>query len=1259
MTGFPISLNVAPYYDDANTAIENNYVQILFKPGLALQTREATQLQDILQNQISQLGDFVLADGSPVQGGHVSFDGTAQALTLQQQYANADINLSDFFVNGEPTLIINASGNTIIKAVVIGVDTTQTNPVIVVKYLTGTQFADGAVIQVATGVQSQAQLQANNSSSEASVASISAGVFYSGGYFVTVQPTTIVISSSNSAPTCYVGLEIEASIINSGEDSSLLDPAQGSFNYQAPGADRAQYNLNLAYRTFDSTDTTAFYNLVTIENGLITSQVEYPVLGTINNTLAKRTYDTNGDFVVKPFIITTGVNQANAEQYGITVSPGEAFVKGFEFETVGAQTLYADKALDTNTISDYTFSLEYGNILTVTNLYGGNTSGSFNIAGYQNVDVHCVASGQIVNGPFAGDYAATKMGTARVRDIETNGTGGSYFAYILDLNLTPNTLIATAGSANSFTFPATFANVASNAYANVQVTINTGGFIDQATILSYNSSNRIATLDRLLSTAANSTSNVSLNYGISDIDSLVIQPSGQGNTYYTQEAANAVDACMDVSFLGRNINGNTQLLDQQFNKLIWALPQSPVEQNSINDASFGARNCLLNQSFANTSLTISSGSGLGTQQFFPYGFENQLLPDAVATENFIVIVRNALSSNLSNGQVLVMNRNQLGGSAGNGVFQVDTTHVTIATSASSAFNGDVYFTVSQANASTSVRRTKTLFGNTSNVVLAATDTYLNGTAVIGLTGSNTNNVYIDTANGYVWYLNPSTMAQTPGANQSLFVPDVFNVIKVYDSGNTHFAPNNTNAIDITANYTLNSGQNDNYYDWASLTLKAGSNAPTGQTVVMMQYFAHTSSPGFFDADSYSSTVYNAQLIPFYNSPAFGTFSLRDSIDFRPTRQLGSVSSVVNFTTNGLELPNPDSVFTLSYSFYLPRIDKLVLNKGGVFEVVEGISAQYPVAPADARDAMTLYILNVPAFTANVQQISLQYVEQKRYTMSDIGKLDARITQLEYQSTMSALEQQATSETILYQDNVTAKDQYGIIADDFGDFSIVDNQSTDLRCYMQQGTLSPFKATVPLDLNFSSNSAAFQENDRTYTLPWTETPAVVQNAATTAVSVQPYLFAQFTGTVKLTPETDYWFSPTLTPAVIQPPTANPALPPLPKPTQAPALIPSANVAPPSPPVIASTRVEIEDFWYAPETYWYNGFNGYTYVEVEVSSSSYGVVSPVTNWFGIPTAAAATASSNPTNIPQTGSSIQLPAGSSITNSTTISPNAIKVL
>jgi hypothetical protein len=1250
-----IALNVAPYYIDDTYEIDNNYMQVLFKPGYAVQARELSILQSILQNQVSQVGEFVLADGSPVTGGHISFDGTVQAIQLQQQFSNTDINLSDFFVNGENTLIINASGATTVKAYVVAIDNTQVNPVIIVKYLTGTTFADGSTIQVATGVQSQAQLIASGASSPASVASINYGIFYSGGYFVTIEPQTILISSNTATPSCYVGLQIQQSIVSATSDTTLLDPAQGSFNYQAPGADRYQYDLVLAYRDFSSTDTSQFYNLVTIDNGLIVSQIDYPVLGTINATLAQRTYDTNGDFTVRPFIATADINSANANQYTLVISPGEAFVKGYEYNTVGTTRLPSDKALSTNTITDYSFSTEFGNILTVTNLHPGNTTGSFNIAAFQNVDLHLVSSGTINNATGAA-YAATKIGTGQIRDIEYLGLG-DYYAYVLNMNITPNTLTAVSGTTISANLGAPYIGIAANAYANVLATITTGPFIDNRVIVSYNSATGVATFNNQLSTAANSTSVISLQYGIKDLETLVVSPSTTGNTYATQGTGTTpYNACMDIALAGKDATGNTQLVDTNFNTLLFQLPQSPIAQGTIANATFTTRSSYYGASFSNSNFTLS----LTGSQIFPFGFSSQFLTDIGANANFIVQVTNSLSSNLSNGEILVMDRNFHGGTSGNGVYQVSPTEVVIYSSASSAFVADIYYTNKQNNA-TSVVRSKTLCGNSSNVVLASTDSYLNGNFVVGLTGSNTNNVYIDIANGYVWYVDTAkaAVAKTPGASQSLYLPDVFNIIKVYDSGNVNYAPNATNAIDITSNYYLNSGQNDNYYDFASLTLKAGCSGPTGQTVVMLQYFQHATANGFFDVDSYSSSVYSAGLIPYYNSPSKGTFSLRDSIDFRPTRANALSTSVASLSLFGLELPQPDNTMVLSYQFYLPRVDKLMLNKNGQFVVVEGVPSQFPAAPADSSDAMTLYIVSVPAYTANVEQIGLQYVENKRYTMKDIASLDSRISQLEYYSALSQLESQAAAETLTYQDGVTPKPQYGIIADDFGDFSYVDNLSTDLTCYLQQGTMSPFKIQTPLGLNLISNTAAINEGDKTYSLPYTEVPAVVQNAATTAISVQPFLFAQFTGTMKLTPETDYWFSPTLTPQIIQPPTASPALPPLPKPVTAPALKPAANVAPPSAPVVVSTYIDVLDFWHYPFDYWYNGYRGYHYVQVRVSAGSYGVISPITNWYGVPVASVAAASVAPLNNAQLGSSIQLASGATVKNSTTISPTSVKVL
>ena len=59
-----------PYYDDFEDA--KNFLKVLFKPGFAVQARELTQLQSILQSQISKFADHIFLDGSQVIGGKVN-----------------------------------------------------------------------------------------------------------------------------------------------------------------------------------------------------------------------------------------------------------------------------------------------------------------------------------------------------------------------------------------------------------------------------------------------------------------------------------------------------------------------------------------------------------------------------------------------------------------------------------------------------------------------------------------------------------------------------------------------------------------------------------------------------------------------------------------------------------------------------------------------------------------------------------------------------------------------------------------------------------------------------------------------------------------------------------------------------------------------------------------------------------------------------------------------------------------------------------
>ena len=61
------NFNANPYYDDYDE--DKKFLRMLFKPGYAVQARELTQLQSILQKQTERFGNHVFKNGSVVTGG--------------------------------------------------------------------------------------------------------------------------------------------------------------------------------------------------------------------------------------------------------------------------------------------------------------------------------------------------------------------------------------------------------------------------------------------------------------------------------------------------------------------------------------------------------------------------------------------------------------------------------------------------------------------------------------------------------------------------------------------------------------------------------------------------------------------------------------------------------------------------------------------------------------------------------------------------------------------------------------------------------------------------------------------------------------------------------------------------------------------------------------------------------------------------------------------------------------------------------------
>ena len=132
----------------------------------------------------------------------------------------------------------------------------------------------------------------------------------------------------------------------------------------------------------------------------------------------------------------------------------------------------------------------------------------------------------------------------------------------------------------------------------------------------------------------------------------------------------------------------------------------------------------------------------------------------------------------------------------------------------------------------------------------------------------------------------------------------------------------------------------------------------------------------------------------------------------------------------------DYTFDADYQYYISRKDKIVLNRDKTLNVIEGVSDKVPQLPVDDDDAMTLYNLEIPAYTFNSDDVKVNYVENKRFTMRDVGKLERRIENLEYYVSLSLLEKEADG-LVITDANNNDRFKNGILVDPFAGHSVGD------------------------------------------------------------------------------------------------------------------------------------------------------------------------------------------------------------------------------
>jgi hypothetical protein len=1148
-----LNFNVKPYHDDFDPS--KNFHRILFKPGSAVQARELTQSQTILQSQISKFADNIFSQNTPVTGGKVTTNLNCSYIKLNKQQNNIDIVAADF----KNKLIQDASGTILAKVVAtaesIGTDVSSTEPpTLIVNYLSGVQFTDNMTIYTtddsnytATTIGVDGETTCTGLSS---VSSISEGVFYvrngyytsptqnedgtfskySIGNFVSVQPQTTILSKYSNTPSFRIGLQIYETIVDYVDDSSLLDPAVGASNYQAPGADRYQINLILTALPLTVGNDDQFIELVRIDNGKIVKQVDGTVYSVIDDYFAKRDYESNGDYIVNEFKLTPSTNTINSSTYDLGVGKGLAYVHGYRIENQSNLVLTNDRARTTDNILNNAIFIDYGSYLTVNSV-----KGTFDVTTMPKIDLHCVGNSGISTANTT-TYNSTLVGSANIRNLQyVSSTSDSntatyvYRAYISDVNTTTLTGTAVTGTATTISLPVTaqFSTV-TDAYYGASITVNTSGTIDTRKITAYNGTTRVATVDSAFTINPTNSSTFTISFSTSTIESIVYRNS-----------SNVIVSTANIDLSGKRnglVTGDTILENPNAPELVFPIGYSYIA--NVSNSNYVSTKVYRDQTITGGELVISISSGT------PYTFlgTSGALSSDVIKQNFIVIDR-------TSGQILDFI------SSGNTIsLSSDKKTATFASSTYSGYNVDVIcdLNVSNADNTSSILKIKNLVeGNTGGV-------HINGTLV------NTN-FYVDLTNGQT-YIKRAGITKTT----SLYVSDVKQIVKIIDTKDPTVNPTaamlSDSSYDVTNLFTLDNGQRDNYYDHASVKLVSGANLPKGNLLVIYDFYSHSGGDGYFSIKSYlspnSSSPEVYQEIPTFTSRRGTKYKLSDCVDFRPVRKNAVSTLTYRYTGNpavdssGIMLPQNLNEYVSDYSYYLGRKDKLVLTKDRSFKIISGTPSVTPVYPTEPDGSLVLAKLDHNPYTAFIpgeisgqinSDLSIEKVLHKNWVKRDITDLQSRVNNLEYYSSLSLLESNAQS---LQVPDVNGLNRFknGILVDDFSSYSTADTENADYAAKINVRTkqLTPltlvdnFQLQNPTVLNSlgtlkKTNNFAISSisgtNTNVFTLPYTSSNVVIQQLASSTVSLNPFGVAVYEGVAKLNPPMDNWVDNTQAPAIV--------------------------------------------------------------------------------------------------------------------------------
>lgn len=954
---------------------------------------------------------------------------------------------------------------------------------------------------------------------------VSGGTIYQKGYFLRVDPQVVIVSKYTTTPNnVAVGFVTDESVVTAFADESLYDNASNTTNYAAPGGDRLNLTPVLTVVTASDIGSNAtFLSLAEWKDGQPFRENKTTVYSNIGDEMARRTREAQGNFVMNPFEVSSKeLSTANTTHIQAIVDPGAGYINGYRVISDYNTYLDVPRANTQETQTSRTITINYGNYVVVKEL-----AGMFKFKAGDTVALYDTAKSYITNGTIGSDTnitpAGSQIGTARMRSLVLNsgnpGTSScTYRMYLFDVQMN-------AGYS--------FRNVRSLYYNSTE-----DGIADVSLTYDATTATNIAvlvdkTMDQMLFDAGQA--------AISTIPSLTYQYRTSSDTSLQLTSSGT----LAIGPLGTGLT----------------FPYSDGVLSSTNERDFIVFPIANTEAAANAtgSIAITSTSNVvvGTSTTFATDFN---------VGDFIKFINTANTAQTAVRQcTYITNSTSLGLNANVGLTATANAVVFYPAMYPLALEGrsDRTVTISGSSKTATINLTKTLSST------------VNAMAMYSVTKTNAAPV-TKTINRDL-YVKIHTSNNAAGANGPWYlgVPGIARLKNVYLGSNTTV---NTSSTDVTKYFYINVGDDENAYRSARLVLANKSALTlTANQFLMVKFDAFTTGgqEGFFTVDSYSindtanlassSSTINTLEIPETITKTGAYYDLRDTIDFRPystntavlstTAAGASINPANTFTLSGDDqfFPTPDSTATFDVTYYLPRMDVVTVDVNSDFSYTTGVPSLTPKPPGSLGNSLLLGIVSVPPYPSlpfalntitsqfaskqvgsdrgivanrvDKYKLSTSYGRQgslqpRRYSMQDIGRIERRLENVEYQLSLDSIEKSITGVSIPSGVTPTLnRFKNAFFVEGFSDFSRASTSHQEFACSIdtQETTMKPLTKVLNFECKFDTTDATTAASvvGGQLLLPYTEEVFVDQSIKSDVVGVDGHAI-QFVGNMTVSP-----------------------------------------------------------------------------------------------------------------------------------------------